>query len=245
MAKPNFIGTVNQTHPTGRTAYVYDGTDLRPLRANIAGEIIIGANSASISKTIQTELMASSSVSASVIVASSVLSLVGVRQTTIFIDHGRTTEVAFGALGGTNYLIQTSERATGNDTWRTLATYVASSAAASSALSSGAVAAAQTSIVILSGTAFVANDLIMWANTASVANSTEWARVATVTGTASFTLLDPITNAQGSTVVITNQAEHFVTTLDVSAITRVRVVVNNTAGTTAVIRTRIAAITEV
>lgn len=246
-------GTKNLVLITGRVAYgkASDG-QLYPILVDTNGNIVLGAGTAaagtvavSATKTIQTELMASSAVAASVIVASTVLSLTGIKQATIFIDHGRTSTVAFGALGGTNYLIQGSEKAAGNDTWRTLATLVADSAACSSALSSGAVGAGTTVITILSGTAFAANDLIMWANTADVANSTEWARVATVTGTASFTILDGITNAQGSTVVITNKAEHFVTTLDVSSLTRVRVVVNNTAGTTAIVRTRIAAITEV
>ena len=233
-------GNKDQILQTGRLAYgkASDG-HFYPITVDADGNIQIPSN-----ETIQTELLASSAIAASVMVKSSELSLLGVKQATFFIDHGRTTEVAFGALGGTNYLIQASEKAAGNDTWRTLATFVANSAACSTALSSGAVTAAQTSIVILSGTAFVVNDLIMWANTAAPSSSTEWARVVTVTGTASFTILDGMTNAQGSTVVITNKAEHFVVTVDVGSLTRARVVVNNTAGTTAIIRSRIAAITE-
>jgi hypothetical protein len=235
------MGRVDQTLITGRTAYgkASDGR-FYPVTVDANGNIV-----QSIAQTVQTELLASSAVAASVVIKSSELSLTGVRQATFFIDHGRSTTVGFGALGGTNYMIQGSEKATGNDTWRTLATFVASSAGASSALSSGAVAAAATSITILSGTAFVAGDFIMWANTAAPATSTEWARVTTVTGTASFTVMDGMTNAQGSTVVITNQAEHFVVTVDTGSLTRVRVVVNNTTGTTAIIRSRIAAITGV
>lgn len=234
-------GNPDQALITGRILYgkASDG-HFYPITVDTLGNMVQSAV-----KTIQTELLASSAIAASVMVKSSELSLTGMRQATIFIDHGRATTVAFGAAGGTNYLIQTSEKAAGNDTWRTVSTFVASSAAASSALSSGAVAAAQTSIIILSSTAFVVNDLIMWANTAAPSVSTEWARVGTVTGTASFTVIDGMTNAQGSTVVITNQAEHFVTTVDVGSLTRVRVVVNNTCGTSAIVRSRIAAITEV
>jgi hypothetical protein len=235
----------DQVLQTGRLAYGDDGTNQYPVKVDSSGNITIGASTASIIKTVQTELMASSVVAASTMVKSSELSLTGIKQATFFIDHGRATTVAFGALGGTNYIIQGSEKAIGNDTWRALTTFVCSSAAASSALSSGAVAPLATTITILSGTAFVENDLIMWANTAAPSTSTEWARVMAVATTVSFTVLDPVTYAQGSTVVITNQAEHFVHTLNTRSLVRARVVVNNTAGTTAIIRSRIAAITEV
>jgi hypothetical protein len=222
----------------GNIIYGDDGTHNRPLKCTTAGYQIIGNEA-----TIQTELYAASTIAASVMVKSNVASLIGAKQATIFIDHGRGSTAAFGALGGTNYIIQGSQKASGNDTWVAITTIVASSAACSSALSSGAVSAAATSIVILSGTAFVVNDNIMWANTADMANSTEWAVVSTVTGTASFTVLDPLTNAQGSTVVITNGAQRFVYNLNCESLTRARVVINNTAGTTAAIRSRIAIIT--
>lgn len=233
------MGKTDQTLITGRTAYgKASDSKFYPITVDTNGNIIPSGL-----ETIETELLAASAIAASTTIISTVLSLVGKKEVTFFIDHGRTTTVGFGALGGTNYMIQASQKATGNDTWRTLATFVCDSSAASSALSSGAVAAAATSIVILSGTAFVAGDRVMWANTAAPTSSTEWAFVKDVTGTASFTVLDPMTNAQGSTVVITNKAEHFTVTVDTNALTRARVVINNTAGTTAIIRTRIAAIT--
>ena len=194
-------------------------------------------------KTIQTVPYAASTIAASVLATSNVIDLSKAQQATIFIDHGRAETAAWGAAGGTNYIIQVSEKATGNDTWVAFTTIVAGTAGASSALSSGAVTAAQTSIVILSSTAFVASDFVMWANTADMANSTEWATVSTVTGTASFTVLDPMTNAQGSTVVITNKSEHWAQTMDCRAFSRARVVINNTTGTTSAIRSRVACIT--
>jgi hypothetical protein len=235
----NYMGKVDQTLLTGRTSYgKASDSKFYPIVVDTNGGIITSAL-----ETVETELLAASAIAASTTIISTVLSLSGHKQATFFIDHGRTTTVGFGALGGTNYMIQASQKATGNDTWRTLATFVCDSAGASSALSSGAVATAATSITILSGTAFVAGDKVMWANTAAPSSSTEWAFVKDVTGTASFTVLDALTNAQGSTVVITNKAEHFTVTVDTESLTRARVVVNNTCGTTAIIRTRIAAIT--
>ena len=84
----------------------------------------------------------------------------------------------------------------------------------------------------------------MWANTSSAA-IIEWARVVAVSGTATFTVQEGITNAQGSTQVVYNQAEHFVISMNVEGITRSRVIVNNLAsGTTQAIYSRIALITE-
>jgi hypothetical protein len=230
VTKPR--ANTDQALQTGRIAYGL-GTDdhVYPLDAGAWG------------KTIQTPLLAASAIAASVIVKSSEINLMGAKKATFFIDHGRASTVAWGALGGTTYLIQVSEKDTGNDTWVAYTTMQASSAVCASALSSGAVTAAQTSIVILSGTAFVAGQYIMWANTADAANSTEWAQVTTVTGTASFTVLDPMTNAQGSTVVITNNAQHWAATLDCSSFTRARVVIDNTTGTTGIVRSRVACIT--
>jgi hypothetical protein len=226
----NGMGNTNQALITGRIVYGkgIDG-QFYPLNS-ISG------------KTIQAVPYAASTIAASTLTTSSVVDLSKAQKATFFIDHGRGATVAWGAAGGTNYVIQVSEKASGNDTWVAFTTIVASSAAAASALSSGAVASAATSIVILSGTAFAASDFIMWANTADMANSTEWAQVKTVTGTASFTVVDPLTNAQGSTVVITNKAEHWAMTMDCSAFTRARVLINNTTGTTSAIRSRVACI---
>ena len=250
MTKPSAMGNVNQSLITGRTVYVFDGTDLRPLKANTAGEIVLGAGTAAAGtvavsniETIQTEMMAIRTIAASTYIASTVLSVVGAKQATFFIDHARSAITAFGT-NGTQYLLQASEKAAGNDTWRTLATLTADSTACSSALSSGAYAAAATTIVILSGTAFVANDLVFIADT-TAATASEWLRVVSVTGTASFKILDGLNAAHADTEVMYNKAEHFVVTVDCAALTRARVVVNNNAsGTTLGIYSRIAAITE-
>ena len=202
-----------------------------------SGNIILGASTAAAGtvavsniETIQTEMMGIRIVAASTVIASTILALTGVKQATFFIDHARGSTVNFAGTG-TNYLIQASEKAAGNDTWRTLAIFSADSAACSSALSSGAIAPAATTIVILSGTAFVANDLVFVADT-TAATASEWMRVISVTGTASFKILDGITNAHADTEVLYNKAENFVVTVDCSALTRTRVVVNNNASAT-------------
>ena len=249
MAKPSGMGNPNQALPTGRTVYVYDGTDLIPLKANTAGEIVLGAGTATAGtvavsniEAIGTEMMGIRIVAASTVVASTIQSLIGAKQATFFIDHGRGSTVNF-AGSGTNYLIQGSQKAAGNDTWRTLATFEADSAACSSALSSGAIAPAATVIVILSGTAFVRNDIVFIADT-TAATASEWVRVIQPTGTASFTILDGAGTAHASTEVLYNKGEQFTVTVDCSSLTRARVVVNNNpSATNQPIYSRVAVIT--
>lgn len=232
-------GNKDQTLPTGRLAYgkASDG-HFYPITVDANGKILSG----SIVKAIQTEPLAFTAIAASTQGKSSVVALTNVLKATFFIDHGRAVTAGFGTNGPV-YRIQVSEKASGNDTWRAATTFTAGSAACSSALSSGDVAAGTTVITILSGTAFVLADTVLWANVA--AGSAEWATVVAVSGTATFTIRDATTNAQGSTIVITNKAEHFVYTLDAEGVTRARVIVdNNASGTTQNIWSRVACITE-
>ena len=235
----------NQVLLTGRKGYVWDGTDWRPQASNTAGHIILGAGTAAAGtvavsnvETIQTELYAAASVAASTNVASTVLSLVGVKRATFFIDHGRAGSAAFGT-NGTEYRIEVSEQASNNDTWRSIASILASSAVAATLASSGSHAAAAGTITILSGTAAVRDTLYLFQT-----GTLEWMRSTTVSGTASFDILDGLTYAHAAGTISAG-AEHFVLSLNVEAITRARVVINNNAsGTTQAIAARIACITE-
>ena len=255
-------GQKDQALITGRIAYGYDGTNVYPLKCNTAGQLILGAGTTSIgsvilgagtatagtvavsaTKTIQTELLAIQSVAASTNVASTVLSLTGVKKATFFIDHGRANTVAFGTQG-TEYRIEGSQKASGNDTWCPLASWVAGSAACLAVSASADVAAGGTTVVVTSGTSIPARgDVVFWLNTAATAS--EWMKVISVAGTASFVFLDGLTNAQAAATSIYTQAERFALLLDVEALTRARVIVNNNAsGTTQAIYTRVACITE-
>jgi hypothetical protein len=241
---PRARANPDQVLQTGRLMYGDNGTNQLPIKVDSNGNIVVGAGTASISKTVQTEIMGIRTIAASAVIASTILSLIGAKQATFFIDHGRGSTVNFAGTG-TNYLLQASEKAAGNDTWRTLATFNADSTACSSALSSGAYGLAATVITILSGTAFVANDMVLIADTTSVTAS-EWVRVVLPTGTASFTILDGLNAAHASTEAMYNKAEHFTVTVDVGSLTRARVVVNNNAsGTNQPIYSRVAVITGV
>ena len=199
---------------------------------------------ASAVKTIQTELLAITAVAADAQQKSSELALTGIKKAAVFIDHGRTATTAFVGAG-TEYRVEVSEKASGNDAWRTLASVPCGIVAASEITADGNEAAAQT--VIECGATYPAlGDIVFWEN-ATLANS-EWGKVVArvVTGgSESFTLQDGLTNAQTAAKLIYNKAEQFVLNLDVEVFTRMRVIVNNNNGTTNVaIKSRVACITE-
>ena len=181
-------------------------------------------------RTIQTELKAITAVAADVQSVSSVLALNTIRQVTIFIDHAKDN--ASASVGqGTEYIIQISEKATGNDTWRSIPAFTATTTAPTVITLDNDEAAGQT-VIECGATVPVVGDIIFFKNT-TLANS-EWANViarVTAGGTESVTLESGLTNAQADNTHNT-QGEHYQQTLNTETYTRLRVVCNNTKGTT-------------
>ena len=222
-----------------------------PAGTNIIGKVGIDQTTAGTTnavavtavKTIQTELLTITAVAANAQQKSSELSLTGIKKCTIFIDHGRTAVTAF-VVAGTEYRIEASQKASGDDTWVPLASVVCDITAAVAIVMDNAEAAGATRIEC---TAVVPTkgDWVYFKN-ATIANS-EWAKVILVdagVGTEYFDILDGLAKAQAA-ITMYNKAERFALTLDVEAFTRLRVVVNNNNGTTNVaVDSRIAAITE-
>jgi len=180
-------------------------------------------------KLIQTELKAITAVAAGVQSISSELDLDEVGKVTFFIDHAK--DAAAASVGqGTEYVIQASEKATGNDTWRALASFTAAMTVPTAMVTDAAEAAGQTEIECGAVTPAV-GDILFFKN-AIIANS-EWATVVKRIDGVSVYLESGLTNAQaGTAYVIYTQGEHFLLTVDVEALTRARVVCNNTKGTT-------------
>jgi hypothetical protein len=231
---PNGIGSNDQVLIQGRIVYGYDGTNANPFYANSTGN--------GMKKTVQTELVATQAIAVSTQVKSTELSLTGVKKVTFFIDHARAGSAAF-ATNGTEYRIEASQKATGDDTWRTVASVEAGSAVAMTCAASGNYAIGASTITILSGTAMTLGGLYFWPSGAAA--SCEWFKVALATGTASFTTLDALTNAHAAASAIVGSAEQFVVVMDTESLTRARVIVNNNnTGASQAIYSRVAAITE-
>jgi len=196
-----------------------------------AGDVQIDIKSEAITKTIQTELKALAAVAADAQDKSAELDLSGnAKKVAIYIDHGRTVATAFVGAG-TEYRIETSQQATGNDTWVTLASMVCAIAAASTIAMDAEEAAGQTRIET-GATLPAVGDLVLF-NNATIANA-EFAKVVKIDATGGseyFDIQDGLTNAQAA-INVFNKCEQFALILDVSAITRLRVICNNNNSTT-------------
>ena len=197
-------------------------------------------------KTIQTELLAITAVAANAQQLSSVLNVSTIFQATIFVDHARDTSDLAAMVGnGTEYRVQISQKATGNDTWVDISGGTVESAiTASASIVMDAQETAGATQIETGATLPVVGDLVFFQN-ATLANS-EWGRVVsrvTTGGSESFTLQDGLTNTQAA-ITVSNYAARWALVLDVLSYTRLRVVVNNNKGTTnKPINCRIAAIT--
>ena len=203
--------------------------------------------STAITKTIQTELLAITAVAADTIQKSSELSLTNVKEVSILIDHGRTATTAFVAKG-TQYIVEVSQKATGNDTWVPLLTMEADITAAIGTTADAGEGASGDQVILCGASPNypAIDDFVFWEN--ATLGLSEWGRVVARNvgvGTESFTLEDPLTNTQAVATLIYNMAHRWAWTFNVKAYTRLRVVVNNAGGTTNVaIKARVAAITE-
>jgi hypothetical protein len=192
-----------------------------------AGANVIGSVATTVTKTIQTELMPITAVAADVQSVSSILALTGIKKATIFIDHAK--DHASASVGqGTEYVVQVSEKATGNDTWRSLASFSAT-ITAPTVITTDAIENAGQTLIEIGATTPVVGDILFWKN--ATIGLSEWSTVIAIATGVSCTLQDALTNTQAQGTYNT-QGEHFVLTVDVESVTRLRVVCNNTKGTT-------------
>lgn len=222
-----WTGLSTDGKPTG----VPVGSTFREYDTRILWETYDGTNwevkSAAIKKTIETELQAIVAVAADAQDISSILALTNMKKIVIFIDHGRDATSAFVGAG-TEYRVEVSEKATGNDTWRPIAAATAAITAALGHAMDAEEAAGQT-LIEIGTTTPVLGDIQFFKN-GTIANS-EWGRIIDFVNQVSFTLQDGLTNTQAA-ITTYSQGEHFALLLDVSAYTRLRVVCNNNNGST-------------
>ena len=147
----NPVAQPNQTHPTGRTVYGFDGTTLFPIEVTASGSLGVIKTDVRNTETIQ-ELYAAASIAGSTQVLAATLAVSGVKRATFFILHGRAGSAAFGT-NGTEYRIEGSAASSGNNSWVSLASVLAASAVAQTLAASSNVAVGDTTVTILSGTA--------------------------------------------------------------------------------------------
>ncbi len=183
-----------------------------------------------LTKTIQTELLPITAIAANAQQLSSELDISSFGGVSIFIDHARDAATAFVGAG-TEYRIMVSEKATGNDTWRTVTSVVCDITAASSIVMDGQELAGST-VIETGATIPAVNDWVFFKN--ATLEKSEWAKVTAIVstgGSESFTILFGLINTQAA-ITLYNKAELFVIPIPTTTFKRLMVCVNNNNGTT-------------
>ncbi len=183
--------------------------------------------SSSLSKTPGTSLISLASISNNAISLSSAQDVSTKFAATFGIRIGRTVVTAL-----TNPVlayIQGSMKSSGNDTWENIASFTSGVATSITSALAGSGNGAGVSALTATGSSSIVDASRVFILNGTPANS-EFGRTAHVSGT-TINLWDGVTNSQNSSNVF-DQAEEFVATIDLTAWTRVRVVVFNNSGQT-------------
>jgi hypothetical protein len=174
-----------------------------------------------LTKTAGIELLALQSVAANAVVISSAQDVSTKLAACIFIHFGRRAATAL--TQAVEFRIEASSKASGDGHWYPLARFVTQSAAAEAEAVSGTVNAG-TNVVTVASTSNLTEADLVFIDNSTIANS-EWGRIKDIATNTSITLEENLANAQtGSTIY--DSAEMFVAQLDLSAISRIRLVVD-------------------
>lgn len=175
----------------------------------------------SLTKTIQTALAAPQSLASNTVFTSGVQSVTTAFAAAVLIHFGRRADTALSASAIIR--VEGSAKSSGDGHWWTLASWNTKIAAVTSRAVNGTCASGQN-VVAMTATAGMTVGDIVYIDNGTIANS-EWHRIKVVTTNTSITLEDNLVNAQtGATVY--PAGEFFLAQVDLSAITRLRVVVN-------------------
>lgn len=176
---------------------------------------------ASLLKTQGTTLLALQSVASNTVVISSVQDVSTKLAAMVGIHFGRRAATAL--TEGVELRIEASMKSSGDGQWFPLASFKTATAAAEAEAVSGTVSAGTNVITVASTTNLIAGDLI-YIDNGTIANS-EWGRVKAISTNTSVTIEDNLANAQtGSTLY--DQAEFYIAQFDLSAVGRIRFVVD-------------------
>lgn len=183
---------------------------------------------ATITKTAGTSVLSLQSNAASTVLLSSAQDVSTKLAATIYIWFGRRSATAAGA--GCNIRIEGSAESSGDKSWGTLVTYTTTFAACEAEAVSGTVNSGQKVITVASTSNLTIGDYI-YVDNGTIGNS-EWCRIKSLVTNTSVTVEDDLANAQTSSTIY-DSAESYVAQLDLTAITRLRVVVDGASFTQA------------
>lgn len=121
------------------------------------------------------------------------------------------------------FLVQTSASATGNENWVTEYEFDATISTADTEAMDAAEPSGETALAVSSTTGFAAYDKLYIQDVTTLANS-EWALCRKIVTDTTIDLVDGLTNAKAINDVIWNDADIFTCVLDLTAVTRLRVI---------------------
>ena len=127
------------------------------------------------------------------------------------------------------FLIQVSGSASGNEDWVTIVSFAATVSTADTEALTATEPVGETVLAVASTTGFVAGDYVYIQNTTLA--SGEWGRLQEIVTNTSLNLMDGLTNQQTNTSVAWNDADIFIAQVDLTAVTRIRVVFQHEGAT--------------
>lgn len=176
-------------------------------------------------KTAGTSLLALTQQATAVVTVGSPVDVSGKLAARIFVKLGRTVATALG--NDVLFRIEGSAKASGNDEWVPIFTWTSANGktASSSTTLNGATTAGNTTAIVTSATGIAAGDILYFRETGTPANS-EWSRVASMSG-ATVTFEEAQTRNHTNGINVADLGEMSTFDLDVSALARVRLVVDS------------------
>lgn len=182
---------------------------------------------ANITKTQGTSVLALQSLASNAVLISAAVDVSTKLAGTIFIHFGRRANTAL--TEGAFIRVEASAKSSGDGHWYPLAQFQTQTGAVTSQAVNGTCNSGQNVVNMTSTTGMSADPLasqghIVYIDNGTIANS-EFHRVKVVTLNTSITLEDNLVNAQTGATVYPN-AEMYVASLDLTAVGRIRVVVN-------------------
>jgi hypothetical protein len=139
----------------------------------------------------------------------------------VFLFHA-SVEAAANTNPGV-FRIEGSASASGDEDWATISTVAATISTADTEALTATEPAAETVLAVASTTGFIAGDRVYIQDTGTLADS-EWGVCQEIATNTSITLVDGLTNGKDSSDVIWNDADVWAITVDLTCVTRLRVV---------------------
>ena len=176
---------------------------------------------ATISKTADIAILAHQAVTHKNTVVGSTQDVTTKLAATILLFHASVEATANTNPG--KFLIQVSGSESNNENWVTVYQLDATISTADTEAMTATEAVGEKVLAVASTTGFLANDILYIQDTGTLVNS-EWARCQEIVSNTSIDLDDGLTTGKDSSDVIWNDANLFTCQLDLTSITRVRVV---------------------